>query len=403
MFMIVGDVLKKKKKLIPILLFILGILSVTAGVFLLRKDIRLYHSVKKEYLAMEKKDYGADELNALEKKVLKLNKVFQKEMLPKISEYRKYLGTKELIHIYHEEEEIPVDSIQLRLKEITDSYDSLIAKYRVRLKKDIESIESESDKINTFQAKIDNLFEDKEKTTIKSTVTYTLLDTYSTELSQFQQKDFVEKNKTNLYQARVLLDKRLKEIEEAWLILNVPYISQNENNILNGCEVATMLMALQYKGYLKEMTLGEFVTYMPMSPDSDAYKGFTHDVYTKEPETVPHWIAPPPLIEFSKQVSGNPNIVDSTGWSVDDLDKELDHNNPVIIYLIDRLHDPDEIVEGVPKNLHVMLLTGYNKITGEQYIVDPWKHYDGQIIWKVSKDVLVQQYSYVGMRSVVVR
>ena len=66
-----------------------------------------------------------------------------------------------------------------------------------------------------------------------------------------------------------------EEFEASWVKLNVPYISQNKNDILNGCEAACMLMALQYKGYLKDMSLKEYVKLMPLSPDTDAEKVVT--------------------------------------------------------------------------------------------------------------------------------
>ncbi len=391
------------RKRLPIILLILGFSSITTGIVLLNNETKYYKSLKREYLSLEKRDAGVDELNALEKKGLKLNKVYQKDFSPRVLQYRKYLETKNLIDIYQEDEDIPVEVMPEKIKEIEKCYNVLLPKYKVKLDDIINSIINNNKDYSDFQKKIDDLFTDKEKTAIKDTATFELLNTYNAELDKFTKKDFVQKNKENIKLANQLLEKRIKEIEAAWLILNVPYISQNENNILNGCEAATMLMSLKYKGYLTDMSLADFVLQMPFSPDSDAYKGFTHDIYTKEPETVPHWIAPPPLIKFAKEVSGNQNIIDSTGWSIDELDKEIDKGNPVIIYLIDRLHEPDEIVEGVPKNLHVMLLTGYNKITGQQYVVDPWKHFDGQIIWKIDKNVLVNQYSYVGMKSVVIR
>ena len=50
-------------------------------------------------------------------------------------------------------------------------------------------------------------------------------------------------------------EERKRQIAAAWTILDVPYISQNKNNVLNGCEVASLLMGLQYKGYLRNMDL----------------------------------------------------------------------------------------------------------------------------------------------------
>ena len=255
-----------------------------------------------------------------------------------------------------------------------------------------------------MQEKIDNLFENSNKKNIKDTTTIELIEQYSVELNNIAQKDFIVKNKIYLENAKLILEeKRKKEIENAWVKLNVPYISQNKNNILNGCEAASMLMALQYKGYLKEMTLQEYVTYMPLSQNNNPYEGFTHDIYSLQPLTIPHWIAPAPLTQFGISTSGNTNIIDGTGMSIDELDKELDNNNPVIIYLIAKFNPPKETVEGAPRNLHVMLLTGYNKITGDHFVIDPWTHDDGRTSWTVSKELIEEKYNYVGKKSVIVK
>ena len=106
---------------------------------------------------------------------------------------------------------------------------------------------------------------------------------------------------------------------------------------------------------------------------------------------------------FGIDTSGNTNIINGTGLSIDELDQELDNNNPVIIYIIAKFNEPKEVIEGAPRNLHVMLLTGYNKITGDHFIVDPWTHDDGRTSWTVSKKLLEEKYNFVGKKAVIVR
>ena len=84
-------------------------------------------------------------------------------------------------------------------------------------------------------------------------------------------------------------------------------------------------MALQYKGYLNSMTLYQYATDMPKSPNNNAQEGFTHDIFTRIPNDVPHWIAPEPLARFGRTSSGNQNVVNITGASLDDLDREEDY------------------------------------------------------------------------------
>ena len=159
-------------------------------------------------------------------------------------------------------------------------------------------------------------------------------------------------------------------------------------------------MGLQYKGYLKDTTLATFAENMPKS--TDPFKGFTYDIYTLEPTDVPHWIAPAPLAAYGISSSGDTNIRDATGSSLDDLDKEVANNNPVVIYLTGNFKTPKAYIEGAPKNVHVLLLTGYNSITGDQIIIDPWTHTDGTTRWVLTKTLVESIYNSTDKRAVVI-
>lgn len=198
-----------------------------------------------------------------------------------------------------------------------------------------------------------------------------------------------------------LRKKREKEISAAWKILSVPYHSQNLQKIYNGCEAASMLMALQYKGYLKGVDLYRYAEMMPKSDDYNI--GFVGSIYDLQPKTYVHWIAPAPLAKFGRESSGNPNVVDMTGASLADLDKEVLAGNPVIIYVTFLFNPLKEWLNGAPKNLHVVLLTGYNPETGTQRLTDPWTQSDGGRTYDLSKQELEQIYNAVGKRAVVVR
>ena len=162
-------------------------------------------------------------------------------------------------------------------------------------------------------------------------------------------------------------------------------------------------MGLQYKGYLKDMTLQQYVIDMPKSATNNPNEGFTHDIYTLQPNNVPHWIAPAPLADFGRKSSGNNNIIDGTGKTLRELDFEILNGNPVIIYATAKFKEPKEWIEGAPKNIHVMLLTGYNKITGEQIITDPWTQDDGKTTWTVKKEILEKSYNAVGQKSIIIQ
>ena len=250
---------------------------------------------------------------------------------------------------------------------------------------------------NSVKEDLKLLYRDYDKNIVREDVTRIEYNNIKIKYHDLKDKELIDKiNNIDNYLKE-------KEIASAWTKLNIKYISQNENKVLNGCEAACLLMSLQYKGYLKDMSLKEYVKLMPLSPDTDAEKGFTHDMYSLDPLSVPHWIAPEPLKKFGIDTSGNQNIINGTGMSIDELDKELDNGNPVIIYLIAKFNPPKETVEGVPRNLHVMLLTGYNKMTGEHYIVDPWTHDDGRTSWTVSKELIIEKYELLSRRNVIIR
>lgn len=195
--------------------------------------------------------------------------------------------------------------------------------------------------------------------------------------------------------------RRQQEIANAWHTFTVPYISQNRNGVYNGCEASSVLMALQYRGYLTSKNLYDYATEIPKADNPN--DGFYLDIYGLEPRNESHWIAPAPLIEFAKNSSGYENIYDLTGSDLETLKNEILANNPVVIYLTYDFKNPSNYSFGVPKNLHVMLLTGYNTITNEYQITDPWTRNNGQYIFYLSGDRVQSLYEQVGRRSVVIR
>ena len=288
------------------------------------------------------------------------------------------------------------------------------SKYQKYIENYIIDLESQRSSIDTEEEKIKALYTDNTKTVLKDNITINDIEAIRLRLNTLPQEDIKKEGNTFLDNALNIISeretqaieaekKRQEEIKNAWVILNVPYISQNHNNVDNGCEAASLLMALQYKGYLKDMTLYQYATDMPKSPNNNAQEGFTHDIFTKEPNDVPHWIAPEPLAKFGRTSSGNQNVVNITGSSLEDLDRELDKGNPVIIYLTSMFKTPGTWIEGAPLNLHVQLLTGYNKITKEHLIVDPWTYTTGRTKWIMPQQTVESIYNALGRQSIAIR
>lgn len=388
----------KKSKIIILTFFIFGLISISTGL-IINQDELYYKSILKEYTKLiESNTASIDKLNNMKKKIKRVSNIDNRTLLIEdLNNYEEYIKYKNKIDNYYKENIIDSNISNETILELKEEYNKLPKKYKKDLKNILNDIIKQKDNIESFITQYNNLYENDYP---KENITKDTINNLRNKLNSIPQKDFNKEYTEKLNNIEKIINKR---IEDSWVKLNVPYISQNKNNILNGCEAACMLMALQYKGYLKDMTLAEYVKLMPLSPDTDAEKGFTHDMYGLDPLSVPHWIAPEPLKKFGIDNSGNQNIINGTGKTIDELDRELDNGNPVIIYLIAKFNPPKEVVEGVPRNLHVMLLTGYNKMTGEHYIVDPWTHNDGRTSWTVSKELLTEKYELLSRRNVIVR
>ena len=192
-----------------------------------------------------------------------------------------------------------------------------------------------------------------------------------------------------------------EQAASAWHILNVPYISQNHSQVYNGCEAASLLMSLKYKGYLAGKDYLDFVSEMPKTDNPQT--GFYLSIYDLQPKSEAHWIDTTPLATYGNQSSNSNAVYNLTGSSIETIRNEVTNDNPVIIYLTYNFNDLKAIVNGVPTNLHVMVLSGYNPITNEYQITDPWTRATGQYIFTVPGDRIESLYNQVGQRALVVK
>lgn len=169
-------------------------------------------------------------------------------------------------------------------------------------------------------------------------------------------------------------------------LTKVPFVSQKDSKIYNGCEAASLLMALKYKDLLLDYDLKKFVEEMPKH-DFDPHQGFIHDIYSYEPRNVVHWIAPDALSKFANKYT---KATDISGSSVDELKLRIKNNEPVIVYVTSEYKDAKFTSFEVPLNLHVVLLVGYNQVDGSYIVMDPY--YGKQVI---DKAVFEKSYNYL--------
>ncbi|MDQ6597782.1 hypothetical protein E2K98_25260 [Bacillus salipaludis] len=178
--------------------------------------------------------------------------------------------------------------------------------------------------------------------------------------------------------------------------LNVPYVSQLTPTYAPfGCEGASLLMALKYKGYTSQ-SLKTLLDKMPRTKNNP-YLGYAGTPY-KNVNGVFQSIFPKPLTNFGRKYSSK--VVNGTGYTTTQLKQELDNGNPAVVYVTLNFAKPtwakwDMGSAGkvnMVDNMHVVTLIGYNKSTGSYYVADPNSKSTNNKYW-VSKSVFERSYN----------
>ena len=194
--------------------------------------------------------------------------------------------------------------------------------------------------------------------------------------------DVIEQNENNVkvrydklegWTGRAML-KNYNPVEVGKVVNNVPYISQVYPVYApNGCEGTSMLMALQYKGYTK-MGLREFLQKMPKTKYNPKY-GFVGDPM-KVQAGYYQSIDPEPLAKYGRTYG---NAVNIQGRPIQDVIKEIQNGNPVVMYATLQFRRPTYntlTFDGKPTkliwNTHVVLVTGYDPVNKKFLIADPY-------------------------------
>lgn len=349
------------------------------------------------------------------------------DMQEKSQELQEFVRVRDKVDECFEGDEVLKSGMEIqRIEDIILAYQQLPEGHQGVLREKVEKMLPQYEEMQNVEAEVRGMFEDEGLEKVRGDLKRVDYNAVKERLEALPQQDVREKWKEKIAQVekelsdreaelrRLAEEERRKREEErrrreaeiaaAWHIINTPYHSQNLQAIYNGCEAASLLMGLQAKGYLGGMNLSTYVEMIPKSDDGDASKGFTHSIYDLEPKDVPHWIMPGPLAAFGRSSAGA-NVVDITGASLDQLDAEVAAGNPVIIYLTYLYKAPGSWIEGAPKNIHVQLLTGFNAVTGEQIITDPWTNSENSGNGKRyrSRALIEGIYNASGRRAVVIR
>lgn len=185
-----------------------------------------------------------------------------------------------------------------------------------------------------------------------------------------------------------------------YVMLNAPTHNQNEANAPMGCEAASLLQALQVKGFAKNHKLNKFIGEMPLSKNNNPNEGFSGSPYVVR-NGIYHSIFPKPLTNWANDYAHG-TAADISGTSFNQLSKELEKGNPIVLYITLNYKAPEYFNyywgRGV-ENAHVVTLDGYNSQTNKYHLVDPNSR---KVNW-VDASTLQSSYQYNEKKAVVIR
>lgn len=324
---------------------------------------------------------------------------------------------------WFDERGVVKDSIGERdLAYIQETADKLSAAYKEVVAEKRGVLQSEYDKMRDSENLVNNLFTSVDRTDVRPGISRDEYNDARNHVNELNQEDL--KLTLNLSLDRVLpvieeeeriareraeqirheREEEQRKIAESWHNLDLSgwYINQVANGLPNGCEAASLLMAAKYKGYARGLNYRTFADDIPRSENPNS--GFYSAMDSYDPTDRAHWIAPAPLASYGSRQGIN--VADVSGSSLEQLDQEVANGNPVIIYLTYNFNDPStqtatDAPVSVPKNLHVLVLSGFNSYTGEQVFYDPSPKY-GNSHPTVSKNRIAYLYAVSGYRALVV-
>ena len=157
---------------------------------------------------------------------------------------------------------------------------------------------------------------------------------------------------------------------EDYRLLGVNNYNQYASGAPSGCEGASLLQALQYKGKLINWGLIQFLKTIPKSPDGNPNNGFVGSSFI-ESSSVYSAIYPAPLTAWAKKYGNVQNI---SGSSVSSLVNQIKIGNPVITWVTINFQPVRWGAwpfGAAVNNNHAVTLDGYNKSSNQVHVSDP--------------------------------
>lgn len=156
--------------------------------------------------------------------------------------------------------------------------------------------------------------------------------------------------------------------------VNLPTYNQKTQGYPRGCEGVSLYMCLKGKGYIKSMSLKDFMNTMPLSYDDNPNNGYVgdptkgkNDEVNKGKRTTIH---PLPLSKWGSQFGICKNF---EGQSVQSLINELKKGNPIVVWVTSSWNTPKYATYSFGRtisNNHATCLVGYNEATNQFLIND---------------------------------
>lgn len=337
-------------------------------------------------------------LNKVDKKVQKVaDKKQYKKLDEKLKSVKEYVKARDLIRSYFDKDVLKVKTTEAQIKQAEEKLNKLIESYRPVLLPLYEQANNQYQGIINARNAVRSLFDDDELTAVSGSIGRNEYQAAIDILNSLPQKQILKQYQPNLDNVNAVITQREEEAalasqsaserarieaqraadENARLaafnviLKGIPYYNQISAGLPNGCECASLLMALHYKGYASGINLNTFADNCPRS--TDPHQGFILAMDSYEPLNRVHWIAPDALTAYGSKYG---NVANISGCSTADLKAEIDAGNPVVIYATYDFAAAKAYDGEVPGNLHVMLLVGYNPKTNTYIISDP---VDGQL------------------------
>lgn len=161
-----------------------------------------------------------------------------------------------------------------------------------------------------------------------------------------------------------------EQSHEDYRLLGVKNYNQYALGAPSGCEGASLLQALQYKGKLTNWSLRSFLNTIPKSSNGNPNNGFVGSPFVENSYTYSA-IYPAPLTSWGQKYGNVQNI---SGSSMNTLINEVKNGNPVVAWVtinFQPIRWGNWSFGVAANNNHAVTLDGFNKAGNQVHVSDP--------------------------------